>query len=139
MRCSSKDSSKASLVKQLLVVKGRHARRAVELGQAQADARAVNEQIRAVDPRLAAKIGETDNGKLKTFGSVNGHQAHGVLSVADRRLRLGSIEHVELVIDVLKEAAQITAFVRFKAMSKRKSLWTLARRREPQGSASRCC
>ena len=112
----------AALGEKLLIVEGWHPGGTVELGETQADAGAVEEQIGTVGAGAAPKIGEGDDGKLKAFGGVNGQKADGILAAGDGRLGLGVVEGVELVIDVIEKAAQIAPLLGFEAVREAQEL-----------------
>ena len=86
----------------------------------------------------AAEVGDHDDRELEALRGVDRHQPHGVEAAeVDGRVGLAGVG-LELGGGEVDEAAHVAPAARLEGGRQRSSLWTLASRRAPRGSASTC-
>ncbi len=106
----------AALLRELLVVQRRDRLRAVEPAQHQADAPAVDEQLRLASVGHAPEVRHANHGELQALGRVDAHEAHRVgLDAFDGRVGLTGRRSILQALGVVEEQAQVASLGRFEA------------------------
>ena len=92
------------------------------MGDAQADALALDEQLRGPFVGGAAEVGHAHDGELQTLGGMDAHQADGVAVGQRRSVRLAGAFLFLQVGDVVEEAPQVATIALLKAACQAREL-----------------